>query len=307
MAGLARAAESPGAPETRSGFRAGDSWCRVSAMELRSGIRLGVTECCFESSFSFAAAQPAAEIELVVSKGGVLRARMADGRELPRGGHALQLGRTRWPVPLQVRPEGDVRMECVSLSMGAGRLRELLGVPELPAAFREVTQSDEVAPLVSRDMTAGLYRLLEEIVNADAKGASRALWHEAKGLELLALMTDELMESERGQRPRLSAHDIDRLQRARSRLVASLEAPPTLAELARAAGFSETRLKIAFKALFGTSVFGHLREARMEEARRLLLERRLNVSEAAIRVGYSNMSKFAAAFRRQFGVSPSEL
>ena len=208
---------------------------------------------------------------------------------------------------IRVHPEGDARTECVSLSMSERLLRDLLGVPELPAPFREVTESREAATLVSRDMTSGLYRLLEEIVNADAKGASRALWHEAKGLELLALMTDELMESARGQRPHLSAHDVERLQRARVRLVENLEAPPTLAELARAAGFSETRLKSAFKTLFGTSVFAHLREARMEEARRLLVEEHLNVSEAAIRVGYSNPSKFAAAFRKQFGLSPSEL
>jgi AraC-like DNA-binding protein len=45
----------------------------------------------------------------------------------------------------------------------------------------------------------------------------------------------------------------------------------------------------------------------MEEARRLLLERHLNVTEVAQRVGYVNPSKFAAAFRRQFGMSPSAL
>jgi len=307
VAGLAKAVEPPRSAESSASFRDGDSWCRLTTMELRSGLRLGVTECQFEPSLSFAAVQPASEIELVVSKGGVLLARTPDGHELPRGGHSLQLGRTRRPVPLRVQPGGGERTECVSLALGEHRLRELLGVAELPAAFREVTESRELAPLVSQDMTAGLYRLLEEIVNADAKGPSRALWHEAKGLELLALMTDELLESERGQRPHLSAHDVDRLHRARSRLLENLEAPPTLAELARTAGFSETRLKSAFKSLFGASVFGHLRAARMEEARRLLLEQHLNVSEAAIRVGYSNPSKFAAAFRRQFGVSPSDL
>jgi AraC-like DNA-binding protein len=307
MASLASVVELARPAETNANFRAGDSWCRASAVDLRSGIRLGVTECQFEPSFSFPAVQPASEIELVVSKGGVLRTRGANGLDQPRAGHALQLGRTRRPTRIQVQPEDGARTECVSLSMSEHRLRDLLGVSQLPAPFREVTESKESAPLISRDMTAGLYRLLEEIVNADAKGASRVLWHEAKGLELLALMTDELMESDRGQGPRLSAHDIDRLQRARLRLVESLEAPPTLAELARTAGFSETRLKTAFKALFGTSIFAYLRTARMEEARRLLLERHLNVSEAAIRVGYSNPSKFAAAFRRQFDISPSDL
>jgi AraC-like DNA-binding protein len=307
MTALPNVVESPGAPEARSSFRVGDSWCSTNTMDLRSGIRLGVTACQFDPSFSFSAVQPPSEVELAVSKGGVLRARTGDGSDLLRGGNALQLSRARRPLPLEIRPESDARMECVSVSMSEQRLRELLGVPELPAAFRGVMESGSPAPLASHDMTPGLFRLLEEIVNADARGKSRALWHEAKALELIALMTDQLVESDRAARPPLSAHDVDRLQRARLRLVQNMEAPPTLAELARTAGFSETRLKSSFRALFGDSVFGHLRQVRMEEARRLLLERHFNVTEVAVRVGYSNPSKFAAAFRRQFGISPSDL
>ena len=87
--------ESLGPAEQRVSFRAGDSWCRTSTMVLRSGIRLGVTACQFEPSFPSRAAQPPAEIELVASKGGELLSRTRDGRELARGGNALQLGRTR--------------------------------------------------------------------------------------------------------------------------------------------------------------------------------------------------------------------
>ncbi|MCS7463359.1 helix-turn-helix domain-containing protein [Paenibacillus doosanensis] len=32
----------------------------------------------------------------------------------------------------------------------------------------------------------------------------------------------------------------------------------------------------------------------------------LNVSEAAVAVGYSNMSKFTAAFRKQYGCTPND-
>ena len=157
-------------------------------------------------------------------------------------------------------------------------------------------------------MTAGLHRLLEEDPNADdATGPSRLLWHEAKSLELIALMTDEIAEAARAEKPLLSAHDIDRLERARRRLVEHLEEPPTLAELSRTAGFNQTKLKGGFRVLFGESVFGYLRQVRMEEARRLLLKRHLNVTEIAVRVGYANPSKFAAAFRRQYGMSPSEV
>jgi AraC-like DNA-binding protein len=43
----------------------------------------------------------------------------------------------------------------------------------------------------------------------------------------------------------------------------------------------------------------------MEEAARLLRDRRHSVTEIAMRVGYANPSKFAAAFRKHFGVPPS--
>jgi AraC-like DNA-binding protein len=299
--------ESLGAAEQRVSFRVGDSWCRTSTIDLRAGVRLGVTACQFAPSFSFPAVQPPSELEFVVSKGAVLQMRTKNGHGLQRGGNTLQLGRTRRPLQLRVGPVGDARMECVSVSMSESRLLELLGAPELPEAFRAVTESEESSPLVSRDMTPGLFRLLDEISNADVKGASRLIWHEAKSLELIALMTDTLVEAARESNPRLSAHDIERLERVRRYLVEHLDAPPTLAELARTAGFSETRLKGGFRARFGTSIFAYLRQARMEEARRLLLTQHLNVTEVAQRVGYANPSKFAAAFRSQFGMSPSSL
>jgi AraC-like DNA-binding protein len=299
--------ESLSAAEQRMSFRVGDSRCRATTIELGAGVRVGVTACQFEPSFSFAAVQPPSEIELVVSKGAVLRTRTTDGHELRRGGNMLQLGRTRRPLPMRVRPGGDVPTECVSISLSERRLRELLGGPALPEAFRQVTESKDPHPLVSREMTPRLFRLLDEISNADVTGPSRLLWHQAKSLELIALMTDELVETAQAVEPRLSAHDIDRLERVRVCLVAHLDGPPTLAELARTAGFNETKLKGAFRARFGTSVFAYLRRSQMEEARRLLLLRDLNVTEVAQRVGYANPSKFAAAFRRQFGMSPSEL
>ena len=299
--------DSVSATEQRMSFRVGDSWCRVSTIALQSGVRLGVTACQFEPSFAFSAEEPPSDFEFVVAKGAVLEARTKDSHHFHRGGNTLQLGQTKRPLKLRVRATGDVPMECVSISMSAVRLRELLGLATLPEAFRHVIESRDPYPLISQAMTPRLYRLLDEILYADVRGASRSLWHEAKALELIALMTDELVETARAREPRVSARDIDRLERVRRCLIEHLATPPTLAALARTAGFNETLLKGRFRALFGTSVFAYLRQVRMDEARRLLLERHLNVTEVAQRVGYANPSKFAAAFRRHFGMSPSAL
>ena len=91
---------------------------------------------------------------------------------------------------------------------------------------------------------------------------------------------------------------------AAAMLAQNLEEPPALAELARRAGLSETTLKRGFRQVFDTTAFGYLRSRRMECARTLLQSGEATVLEAAARVGYSNPSNFAAAFRRQFGLNP---
>src|SRR5262245_29912121 len=79
--------ESMGAAEQRVSFRVGDSWCRTSTIELRSGIRIGVTACQFEPSFSFSVDQPPSELDFIVSRGAALDARTNGGHDVSRGGN----------------------------------------------------------------------------------------------------------------------------------------------------------------------------------------------------------------------------
>jgi AraC-like DNA-binding protein len=307
VAGLPLEIASLGPNEQRASFRVGDTWCTTRTLTLRAGVRVTITDGAFEGAFSFVAQQPAADIELVASRGTVLRAETAGGARLELGGHTLQLGRVRRPSPLRIRAD-EGRLACVSVSMTADRLGELLGTPALPAAFTTVADSDDPLPLVTRALTPALSRLLDELVHAEARGAPQTLWWEAKALELVALMTGEMAASAPASPddPRLSGGEIERLERARQRLTEDLAATRSLAELARQSGLSGTRFKSGFRALFGTSAFAYLRGARMREAQRLLAGRALSVTEVALRVGYANPSKFAAAFRRELGVPPSE-
>jgi len=103
---------------------------------------------------------------------------------------------------------------------------------------------------------------------------------------------------------RFLADDLDRVREARRRLLDRMEEPPTVAELAREVGLGEVKLKVGFRKLWGTTVYGLLRKERLEEARRFLEAGRGNVGEAAFRVGYTNTSHFAEAFQKEFGVSP---
>lgn len=109
------------------------------------------------------------------------------------------------------------------------------------------------------------------------------------------------------RRPVLSREDRLRLERARDLLLADLSKAPALSELAAASGLGLVKLKQGFRVLFGCSVYALFLQERMLAAHRRLLSGGFSVTEVATDLGYSNISHFAAAFRRQFGVSPGEI
>ena len=76
--------------------------------------------------------------------------------------------------------------------------------------------------------------------------------------------------------------------------------------LARLAGLNEFKLKRLFKEVFGTTVFGYVRQRRMERAA-VDLHAGKPVAQAAAAVGYECPRCFADAFRRYYGMLPSEM
>jgi AraC-like DNA-binding protein len=69
-------------------------------------------------------------------------------------------------------------------------------------------------------------------------------------------------------------------------------------------GTTHTQLNRGFGKLYGTSVVGCLRKMRLEKARHFLKNGDMNVTEAAIAVGYNSLSSFSRAFSSHFGLKP---
>jgi DNA-binding response OmpR family regulator len=109
------------------------------------------------------------------------------------------------------------------------------------------------------------------------------------------------------ERADMTRQEVEKLCRARQLLRERLADPPSLIELARAIGTNQPRLSRSFRALFGTTVFGFLREARLQRARELLIQTRLPVKTVALEVGYRNTSDLSRSFKERFGLSPSEV
>ena len=80
----------------------------------------------------------------------------------------------------------------------------------------------------------------------------------------------------------------------------------TLAQLAAQAAMSPSSLRSKFRQAYGCTVFDYLRDCRLEQARRYLLEGH-SVQQAAWMSGYQHASNFSTAFRRRYGLSPGDV
>jgi AraC-like DNA-binding protein len=168
-------------------------------------------------------------------------------------------------------------------------------------------------PYYSRSgITTGVMQTtLQQVLRCPFQGITKRIYLESKVWELTALLVEQELKLQKIQKNTsptdvLKPDDVDRIHQAKTILLQHLHDPPSLIKLARQVGLNDCTLKRGFRQVFGQTAFGLLHDYRLEQARQLLEERRLNVSEIAQTIGFANRSYFAAAFRKKFGVTPRE-
>ncbi|AHF03936.1 AraC family transcriptional regulator [Marichromatium purpuratum 984] len=204
---------------------------------------------------------------------------------------------------------------CISFAPGErfavryGAHYQQVGLALAPALFSELVDDDyqQVIEAVEQGFLMRASRPGDRTIAAATRLAQRiqqpdSLLLHAAALEYLGWLLHGLTPDERN--PRTPLRERRCLLAARDRLLSNLSEPPTIAELAQDTGLNQLKLKQGFKALFGTSIYALFQQHRMDRARQLL--RQHSVTETALMLGYSNISHFSAAFRKQFGVLPSE-
>lgn len=156
-------------------------------------------------------------------------------------------------------------------------------------------------------MTPAMKLVTQQVIQCPYQGLTKRLYLEGKVLELLALVLHQIAEEKPNSTSKraLKASDVERIHYASDILLSNLETPPSLMELSRLVSLNDYKLKIGFRQVFGTTVFGYLYQHRMQRAQVLLAAGEQSVAAIAELVGYTNLSAFSTAFKRKFGISPN--
>jgi AraC-like DNA-binding protein len=81
---------------------------------------------------------------------------------------------------------------------------------------------------------------------------------------------------------------------------------PSIIKLARIAQMSGTKLKQRFKQVYGYRLYEFYNKQRLEKARELIMQG-VTPKEAGYAIGFSDVSNFTKAFKKEYGLTPGRL
>ncbi len=153
-------------------------------------------------------------------------------------------------------------------------------------------------PLSAEHIFEELYQVPEHI---------RTAYFKIKVLELLlCLEVLELSETPE-EKPYFYKGQIEKTKAVKQYLEAHFQETFTQEQLAKQFDLPLTAMKQCFKSIYGMPIGTWMLQYRMNHAaERLLADPKISIARLAGETGYDSQSKFALAFRRVMGMSPTE-
>jgi len=163
-------------------------------------------------------------------------------------------------------------------------------------------------PIIEEKVVSNsLKMVLNQIVDKKLHGALQNIYMKGKIYELLSLYFNISEETESDHCPFMANEEtVAQIKKAKDIMIENMANPPSLEELSKQVGINIKKLKMGFKEFYGTPVFTFLLNYKLDYSKKLLEENKLNVSEIATQIGYSNSSHFIAAFKKRFEITPKQ-
>lgn len=156
-------------------------------------------------------------------------------------------------------------------------------------------------------ITPEMYAVVAQLTNTTYSGKMKALFLEAKMIELFLLQLQQNRNPGSTKPFSFKPPDMDRIYDASQLIERHIDEFITIAQLAQLVGINQRKLMQGFKKLFGCTVYQYINDLKMQTAKSLLLDSNKNVNEVAYHIGYQNSQHFISAFKKKFGFSPGKI
>jgi len=192
-----------------------------------------------------------------------------------------------------------------TITITPARLQLLLeDIP--PNALIDAILNPKEPYLFYESMGTETQMILKQITEPKSDDGFAKFFYTHKAEALLYNVFNQLYKRQSSPHNPVNKADAEKLFVIRENILSNLSEPPSLPDLAKLAGISETKMSILFKQVFGDSIYNYYQTARMEQAAYLLRHKNYSVSEAGYELGFSNLSHFTRLFERHHQQKPKK-
>jgi AraC-like DNA-binding protein len=188
--------------------------------------------------------------------------------------------------------------------------------------LQQLQEQDENSPLVKfckrkdpfvtletpRVIPPAIYQCIHDYLHCPYEGALGAAYKENIILSLFIHQLAGFTGTGHGAAEatsKLSKADVELLNDIKNYLDQHYLEVGSMQQLTRKFFINSFKLKYGFKKLFRNSVMKYVDEHKMNYARNLLQQGRVDVTDVADELGYKHYNNFSTAFKKRFGYSPA--
>ncbi len=168
---------------------------------------------------------------------------------------------------------------------------------------------DSKANLRKEFLTPDQIKLIHEIFNHKTNSPLEKIYYESRVLNLLESFLTDVLTKDDADNQFLFANveDIKVIQKAEEFISTNIHKPFAGVEyISKMCFMSRTKFINLFQKVYGLSSFDYYQKKRLNMAYDALKTGRHSVADIAENIGYSSVSNFTTAFKKEFGVLPKD-
>ena len=183
-----------------------------------------------------------------------------------------------------------------------------LNVAHVPQAYKPIFLSKAgMAEAFGLPVPPSILTTADQIISCSYSEPLKSVYLRAKTNEIICDIVAQINGLSGHKPPRIRADQskAQAIEAAAAIYRREIGNPPTIKQMERRVGLNRNELTLGFRDLFGATPHAYGQMVRMKEAKDLLSDGHLSISEIARLVGYEGYSSFSRAYQAHYGRAPS--
>jgi AraC family transcriptional activator of pyochelin receptor len=156
-------------------------------------------------------------------------------------------------------------------------------------------------------ITQDIFPTINNILNNEFTGAQLNVYLDSKLMDIILFSLINITHADKLFDHPYTKSELEKIRQAREHILHGLQYNQSIGLLADKVGMTKRKLAAGFKLLYDKTIYDFLIDERLQKAMFLIRDTTTPLKKIALSIGYKTSANFSAAFKKRFGLAPSQV